>query len=265
MVTEAAEPGWTLQSIVCRNGNGTELNGYSVNLAQGRVTLDAVPDVGDGGRRAHHLHLHQRPRRASLTLVKTVVNDNGGTAVAADFQATIDGTDVAWDTAVDLPAGSACRRGDRPAGLRRGQLGRRLRRGRQHHAGSRSGCHVHHHQRRCGSQPHPRQDRRQRQRRHGHPDRLHPHRGRAHAHQRGRWSDVGRDLRGGHLCALRDDPARLRGWRLGLRRRRAARCREHRHRPRRGRHLHDRQRRPAGRALPGQERRQRQRWHRHGG
>nr|NIN65633.1 hypothetical protein [Anaerolineae bacterium]NIN95810.1 hypothetical protein [Anaerolineae bacterium]NIQ78776.1 hypothetical protein [Anaerolineae bacterium] len=40
------------------------------------------------------------------TLVKTVVNDDGGTAVAADFQAYIDAGAVNWSTAYDLSAGS---------------------------------------------------------------------------------------------------------------------------------------------------------------
>ncbi len=106
VVTEAAEPGWTLASIVCRNGNGTEISGYSVNLAQGRVTLDSVPDVATAAAAPITCTFTNAQRRASLTLVKTVVNDNGGTAVAADFQASIDGTNVDWDTAVDLPAGA---------------------------------------------------------------------------------------------------------------------------------------------------------------
>ena len=105
-VTEAAEPGWTLQSVVCRNGSGTEISGYSVNLAQGRVTLDSVPDVATAAAAPITCTFTNAQRRAGLTLVKTVVNDNGGTAVAADFQASIDGTNVAWGTAVDLPAGA---------------------------------------------------------------------------------------------------------------------------------------------------------------
>jgi hypothetical protein len=42
---------------------------------------------------------------ATLTLEKTVVNDNGGDLTEADFQASIDGTDVDWDTPVPLDAG----------------------------------------------------------------------------------------------------------------------------------------------------------------
>lgn len=42
----------------------------------------------------------------TLTLVKTVVNDNGGNAVADDFQGKIDGNDVDWATANTLNAGN---------------------------------------------------------------------------------------------------------------------------------------------------------------
>ncbi len=43
---------------------------------------------------------------ATLTLVKTVVNNNGGTATEANFQAKINGGNVAWETALTVPAGA---------------------------------------------------------------------------------------------------------------------------------------------------------------
>ena len=43
---------------------------------------------------------------AYLTLEKTVINLDGGTAVAADFQAYISGSPVPWDTAQSVGAGS---------------------------------------------------------------------------------------------------------------------------------------------------------------
>ena len=46
------------------------------------------------------------PAAPSLTLVKTVVNDNGGTATTADFQAKIDGINVAWGVTQTVAAGS---------------------------------------------------------------------------------------------------------------------------------------------------------------
>ena len=41
----------------------------------------------------------------TLTLVKTVVNDNGGTKTAADFQGKIDGSSVAWETPITVTPG----------------------------------------------------------------------------------------------------------------------------------------------------------------
>src|SRR3989338_6889844 len=46
------------------------------------------------------------PAPASLTLVKTVVNDNGGTATTTDFQAKIDGINVAWGVTQTVAAGA---------------------------------------------------------------------------------------------------------------------------------------------------------------
>ena len=42
----------------------------------------------------------------TLTLEKTVVNVDGGTATVADFQGKIDGSDVAWDSPIALNAGA---------------------------------------------------------------------------------------------------------------------------------------------------------------
>jgi uncharacterized repeat protein (TIGR01451 family) len=42
----------------------------------------------------------------TLTLVKTVINDDGGDLQVSDFQARIDGGDVDWDTAYTLSAGA---------------------------------------------------------------------------------------------------------------------------------------------------------------
>jgi invasion protein IalB len=46
------------------------------------------------------------PERTTLTLVKTVLKDDGGTAEADDFQAHIDGTPVDWNTPIDVEPGS---------------------------------------------------------------------------------------------------------------------------------------------------------------
>lgn len=42
----------------------------------------------------------------TLTLVKTVLNDNGGTATASNFQGKIDGNNVAWSTAIPVSSGA---------------------------------------------------------------------------------------------------------------------------------------------------------------
>jgi len=46
------------------------------------------------------------PANPTLTLVKTVMNDNGGTATASSFQAKIDGNNVNWSTPVVVTAGA---------------------------------------------------------------------------------------------------------------------------------------------------------------
>ncbi len=46
------------------------------------------------------------PQTATLTLQKTVVNDNGGQKSAADFQAKIDGGNVAWNSGQTVSVGS---------------------------------------------------------------------------------------------------------------------------------------------------------------
>lgn len=42
----------------------------------------------------------------TLTLVKTVLNDNGGTASVSNFQGKIDGNNVAWSTAIPVSSGA---------------------------------------------------------------------------------------------------------------------------------------------------------------
>ncbi|WP_299881435.1 hypothetical protein [uncultured Cocleimonas sp.] len=45
------------------------------------------------------------PLNPTLTLIKTVVNDNGGSAIATDFTPSIDSIATSWNTAVTLSAG----------------------------------------------------------------------------------------------------------------------------------------------------------------
>ncbi|MDP3974024.1 MAG: hypothetical protein Q8P92_04290 [Candidatus Daviesbacteria bacterium] len=53
-----------------------------------------------------NVYVVNRQKSSTLTLVKTVITDNGGTAVADDFQAYINGNPVDWSVAQTLPAGS---------------------------------------------------------------------------------------------------------------------------------------------------------------
>ena len=109
---------------------------------------------------------------ASLTVTKTVINDNGGTAVAGNFTITVSGTAVpggttsfpgsASGTTISLNAGSYSVTETGPAGYTSQQP--RLRRRTVALAAQRL---LHNHQQRPGRHPHRHQARRQRQRRHG--------------------------------------------------------------------------------------------------
>jgi PKD repeat protein len=74
------------------------------------VTLTVSNDCGSDDE-IKELYITVNDCRATITLHKTVVNGEGGTAVAGDFQpyinglTQIDGQDVAWETAIKVPAG----------------------------------------------------------------------------------------------------------------------------------------------------------------
>ena len=92
VVGEDFLPGYVLDSIECSDGTSLEGEDLTVtlNLDEGEdVTCTIVND----------------DLPASVTLVKNVVNDDGATATADDFQAYIDGNPVDWGVSVDLPAG----------------------------------------------------------------------------------------------------------------------------------------------------------------
>jgi SdrD B-like domain/Domain of unknown function DUF11 len=80
--------GFALESIVC---DGVDVTGSTFTVAVSGnhtcvITNEALP--------------------GSITLVKTVNNANGSTATADDFQAELDGADVAWSTAIPVEVGS---------------------------------------------------------------------------------------------------------------------------------------------------------------
>ncbi len=105
VVTEAAVNGWALDSVVCKDGTGQNVSGINVNLSDRRVTLNNVPDADTNAAAPITCTFNNKPRTGTLTLVKTVVNDNGGSATTADFQAKINGDNVDWGVAVTLPVG----------------------------------------------------------------------------------------------------------------------------------------------------------------
>lgn len=92
-VTEGADAAYDLTSIVCDDGDSTS----DIN------TRTATFNVAAGENVTCTFTNSELP---TLTLVKTVENDNGGTADADDFQGYIDGEAVAWETAETLSPGS---------------------------------------------------------------------------------------------------------------------------------------------------------------
>ena len=132
----------------------------------------------------------------TLTLVKIVENDNGGTAVPTDWTLTAAGpssisgaTGAAsvTDAAVEVGSYDLSESGG-PGGYsasdwvvhRNRRSDRRL----DGQPGRRPAHDLHDHERRRAGHPHPGQDRHQRQRRHRATHRLDPHRRRTHHHQR---------------------------------------------------------------------------------
>ena len=85
-VSEALPVGWTLNNASCNDGSPVT----AIDLASNEtVTCTFVND-----------------RNPTLTLLKTVVNDNGGTAVETDFIPSIDGAATTWGTIVPLATGA---------------------------------------------------------------------------------------------------------------------------------------------------------------
>jgi cysteine-rich repeat protein len=89
VVSEGAGPGTDLADYMSTIGGDCTANG-SVTLALGEDKTCTISNV----------------RKPSLTLVKTVTNDNGGMASADSFQARIDGGDVPWGVAQVLEPGN---------------------------------------------------------------------------------------------------------------------------------------------------------------
>jgi hypothetical protein len=93
--------GWTLGSISCVDINGADASSFvTVNQATGQVSASLT------GTHPSATCTYTNVQSATLTLVKTMSNTHGGTATAANFTPSIDGTATAWGTAVVVAAGS---------------------------------------------------------------------------------------------------------------------------------------------------------------
>ncbi len=77
-------------NIVCTNEQSGSGNSLSVRVAAGSAVTCTITNS----------------KKPTLTLQKTVVNNNGGSAVVNDFQAKINGNNIAWNTIQTLDPGN---------------------------------------------------------------------------------------------------------------------------------------------------------------
>src|SRR3989338_5327757 len=85
-VSEGAVSGWAQTSAICSDGSPVS----AIVVSAGETVPCTFTNTKD----------------ATLTLIKTVITDNGGTAVANDFQGKIDGGNVAWSVAEVVSVGA---------------------------------------------------------------------------------------------------------------------------------------------------------------
>lgn len=89
-VSENTPAGWELTSTVCTSSKGDTEAADDLKLDSGEIITCVFSNS----------------RKPTLTLVKTVVNDNGGSAEATDFQGKINGNNVPWSVAQTLNPGN---------------------------------------------------------------------------------------------------------------------------------------------------------------
>ena len=80
------------------------MTGYTAGSWGGDCAADGTVTLALGDNKTCTITNDDDP--ATLTLEKTVINDDGGTATEANFQAKIDGGNVPWDAAQSVGAGS---------------------------------------------------------------------------------------------------------------------------------------------------------------
>lgn len=93
-VNEVSQAGFDLISATCTGASG---NGSK----QGNAVVGVSVDVSD----IISCTFVNAPK-PTITLQKTVINDNGGTKTAADFQGKVDGSNVSWNVPVTVNPGT---------------------------------------------------------------------------------------------------------------------------------------------------------------
>ncbi len=91
-VTETIDEDYSLTDITCDDGNSDGVTATGITT----FNVEAGEDV---------VCTYTNSELPTLTLVKVLPNDNGGTATQSLFQASIDDEEVDWDTAHTLPVG----------------------------------------------------------------------------------------------------------------------------------------------------------------
>jgi len=99
-------PWATSQSVGAGTFTASEVGvtGYTASVWSGDCAADGTVTIALGENKTCSITNDDDP--AFLTLVKTVTNDDGGTATQANFQAKIDGGNVAWDSKESVGAGA---------------------------------------------------------------------------------------------------------------------------------------------------------------
>lgn len=108
---ETSELSWvSTNATSCTASNawsGDKNTSGSEDVAPTVTSTYAISCTGPGGTAQDSVTVTVTELEATtLTLVKTVLNDHEGTAVADDFQAKIDDTDVEWGVAIEVEPGA---------------------------------------------------------------------------------------------------------------------------------------------------------------
>lgn len=96
-LTEAIPSGWQIDDITCTLGTSAFSSDPNMDMLAG-IPVEAG--------RLTTCTVTNSKKMATLKLVKTVINDNGGTATTADFTPSVNGTAKTWNTVMTLNAGT---------------------------------------------------------------------------------------------------------------------------------------------------------------